>query len=104
MADRAEKSEGLDDDWGRKRRRREQAAGETAGGSYRASGLVQRRYQPRPEAVGCMPKLWASLARPHAGPGSKPRYLSSFFSSLRKRQSAPWAMTFWGLDLIIPAS
>jgi hypothetical protein len=29
---------------------------------------------------------------------------SSFFNSLRKRQSVPWAMSFWGLDLIIPAS
>jgi hypothetical protein len=29
---------------------------------------------------------------------------SSFLSSLRKRQSVPWAMIFWGLVLIIPAS
>jgi len=29
---------------------------------------------------------------------------SSFFSSLRKRQSVPWAMIFCGLDLIRPAS
>jgi len=28
---------------------------------------------------------------------------SSFLSSLRKRQSVPWAMIFCGLDLIIPA-
>jgi hypothetical protein len=29
---------------------------------------------------------------------------SSFFSSLRNRQSVPWARIFWGLDLIIPTS
>jgi len=29
---------------------------------------------------------------------------NSFFSSLRKRQSVPWAMSFCGLDVIIPAS
>jgi hypothetical protein len=29
---------------------------------------------------------------------------NSCFSALRKRQSAPCAMIFWGLDLIIPAS
>jgi hypothetical protein len=29
---------------------------------------------------------------------------SSFFSSLKKRQSVPWAMIFCGVDLIIPAS
>jgi hypothetical protein len=34
-----------------------------------------------------------------------PRYpFSSFFSALRKRQSVPWAMIFWGLLLIIPIS
>src|SRR5262249_38890382 len=35
----------------------------------------------------------------------RPRYcFNSFFSSVRKRQSVPWAMIFWGLLLIIPAS
>ena len=29
---------------------------------------------------------------------------NSFFSSVRKRQSVPWAMSFWGLALIIPSS
>jgi hypothetical protein len=29
---------------------------------------------------------------------------NSFFSSLRKRQSVHWAMSFCGLDVIIPAS
>ncbi len=29
---------------------------------------------------------------------------SSFFSSLKKRQSVPFAMIFCGVDLIIPAS
>lgn len=29
---------------------------------------------------------------------------NSFFSSLRKRQSVPWAMIFCGVALIIPAS
>jgi len=29
---------------------------------------------------------------------------SSFFNSLTKRRSLPWAMIFCGLDLIIPAS
>jgi hypothetical protein len=29
---------------------------------------------------------------------------NSFFNSLRNRQSVPWAMSFCGLDLIIPAS
>ena len=33
-----------------------------------------------------------------------PYCFNSFFSSVRKRQSVPWAMSFWGLDLIIPAS
>ena len=30
--------------------------------------------------------------------------LSSFFSSLRNRQSVPWAISFCGVDLTIPAS
>jgi len=29
---------------------------------------------------------------------------SSLFNSLKKRQSVPWAMIFWGVLLIIPAS
>ena len=29
---------------------------------------------------------------------------NSFFSSLRKRQSVPWAMSFWGVLLIRPIS
>ena len=29
---------------------------------------------------------------------------SSFLSSLKKRQSVPWAMIFCGLDLIMPTS
>jgi hypothetical protein len=29
---------------------------------------------------------------------------NSFFSSLRKRQSVPWARIFWGFDLIMPPS
>jgi len=36
---------------------------------------------------------------------SRPFYpFNSFFSALRKRQLVPWAMIFWGLLLIIPAS
>jgi hypothetical protein len=37
--------------------------------------------------------------------GHLPLYpFSSFLSSLKKRQSVPWAMIFWGMLLIIPAS
>ncbi len=38
------------------------------------------------------------------GEGSRAYPFNSFFSSLRNRQSVPWAMSFCGLVLIIPAS
>jgi hypothetical protein len=42
---------------------------------------------------------------PAPRPWSLPFYpFNSFLSSLRKRQSVPWAMSFWGLPLIIPTS
>jgi hypothetical protein len=47
-------------------------------------------------------RAWCPLSLLHR---HLPRYpFSSFFSSLRKRQSVPWAMSFCGLDLSIPAS
>ena len=37
--------------------------------------------------------------------GHLPHYsFNSFFNSVRKRQSVPWAMIFWGVLLIMPAS
>jgi hypothetical protein len=38
------------------------------------------------------------------GAKSVPYYFNSLLSSLKKRQSVLWAMSFCGLDLIIPAS
>lgn len=46
MADGGEKSAGRAEDSDRKKRGRERVAGETAGWSYRASGLVQRAVSP----------------------------------------------------------
>jgi hypothetical protein len=46
--------------------------------------------------------LCAELGRPCRGVSRYP--FSSRFSSLRKRQSVPWAMIFWGVALIMPAS
>src|SRR5215467_115740 len=57
----------------------------------RRPGLSRRTADRDPYRRG--PK---ELTPPHA--------FSSFLSSLRKRQSVPWAMIFCGLDLIIPAS
>ena len=75
--------------------------------------------QPRPEAgaertlegVGWTRLLSAGVGRDTVltrllhSPGASPLYpFNSFFSSLRKRQSVPCSMIFWGLDLIMPAS
>jgi hypothetical protein len=62
--------------------------------------------------AGKKPALWpvASSATLGAWEGRDtvltcPLYpFNSFFSSLRKRQSVPCSMIFWGLDLIMPAS
>jgi hypothetical protein len=80
--------------------------------------------QGPPENLG----QFLAVARPHSGlttlirvrcggghghgslppalrPWPLPLYrFNSFFSALRKRQSVPWAISFWGLALIIPAS
>jgi len=67
---------------------RSQRAGSAAAGGRRLN----------PEVMGPI-----VLATPSAS--SDPCYpFSSFFNSLRKRQSVPWARIFCGLDLIIPPS
>ena len=44
------------------------------------------------------------VPRVRAGTYAPDHALSSRLSSLRNRQSVPWAMIFWGVVLIIPAS
>jgi hypothetical protein len=71
-----------------------------------------RATAPPTHELRTKPALWpvASSATLGAGDGRDTvltRLLypfNSFFSALRKRQSVPWAMIFWGLLLIIPAS
>ena len=67
------------------------------------------------------PKLWSlslsmisnvphRIARQDCCPLALPHWclplypFNSFFSAVRKRQSVPWAMSLWGLRLIIPTS
>ena len=48
---------------------------------------------------------WPGTALTRLFHGHLPHYpFNSFFSSWRKRQSVPWAMSVWGLLLSIPAS
>ena len=52
--------------------------------------------QPRPEAGGCIRKLWATSSSPRTHSSDLCYPFSSFFNSLRKRQSVPWAMSLFG--------
>jgi hypothetical protein len=77
--------------------------------SYDAQRRAQRSGRAARAPIRWSAKLWAPEFQLRAGPSSH-RYrgvcypFSSFFNSLRKRQSVPWVMILWGLDLIIPTS
>ena len=63
----------------------------------------------RPSALGVEPdggrhRITRIYPRQQRRQDRSPYPFSSLFSSLRKRQSVPWAMIFCGLDLMIPAS
>ena len=81
--------------------------GPNAGRQARRAAVA--RHERRLAAVACTPGLGAWDGRDTVLIRLLHRHLphycfNSFFSSFRKRQSVPWAMIFWGLLLIIPAS
>ena len=86
-------------------------------GESPAVGGRQRERRGRPDCGQARVTPWLVREhwhhrREHEGDGEsrdRPRHearqpFSSFFSSFRNRQSVPWAMIFWGLALIMPAS
>jgi hypothetical protein len=77
----------------------------TAVRSGTATDAASPRDQPR-RLEGEISRLREELAGLMAELNRRRRHypFSSFFSSLWKRQSVPWAMIFCGLALIIPAS
>jgi hypothetical protein len=71
--------------------------------------MAEATQERRLLAVACKPSLGAGDGRDTVHTcllhGHLPLYpFNSFFSSLKKRQSVCWAMSFWGVDLIKPAS
>ena len=67
-------------------------------------GRLERRIGRRPAGPGAHDPGGADRGQPAQERPPSDHPFSSFFSSLRKRQSVPWAMIFFGLDLINPAS
>jgi hypothetical protein len=72
-----------------------------SGHLWKRSGADARRRRSR--WAGSLNHV-ISLCQHHRRRPKSPYPLSSFLSSLKKRQSVPWVMIFCGVDLIIPAS
>jgi hypothetical protein len=83
-------------------------------GEERGAGRTGKTFQDKPEMLFHPLEFFDSLVRCMGWQGHGvtrllhghlPLYpFNSFFSSVKKRQSVPWAISFCGLDLSIPTS